>query len=100
MDEGPLSPAEELVLFRALRAGDPLVAQLLFTANRRLVQAVVKDCSQRQFERLELEDLVHAGQGGLLQAINRFDPEKGYRFSTYATHWVRQAIGRAIDRKT
>src|SRR5256885_121478 len=43
------------------------------------------------------EDLVQEGVIGLMAAIARYDPEKGYRFSTYATHWIRQAIGRAID---
>jgi RNA polymerase primary sigma factor len=49
---------------------------------------------------IPLEDLIQEGAIGLMEAAQRFDPKRGFRFSTYATHWIRQAIGRAIDNKS
>jgi RNA polymerase primary sigma factor len=63
-------------------------------SNLRLVISIAKRYRCRG---LAFDDLVQEGVIGLIAAIARYDPEKGYRFSTYATHWIRQAIGRAID---
>lgn len=92
-----LSPEEEISLTRAVQAGDKLAKQRLIESNMRLVINIAKTYRNRA---IPLEDLIQEGAIGLMQAAERFDPEKGFRFSTYATHWIRQAIGRAIDNKS
>lgn len=69
----------------------------LIESNMRLVINIAKAYRNRA---IALEDLIQEGAIGLMQAAERFDPDKGFRFSTYATHWIRQAIGRAIDNKS
>lgn len=91
-----LTLEEEQVLTRRAREGDVLARQKLVESNMRLVINIARTYHSRA---VPLEDLIQEGAIGLIQAIQRFDPDKGFRFSTYATHWVRQAIGRAIDNK-
>ncbi len=69
----------------------------LVEANMRLVINVARTYSSSV---IPFEDLVQEGAIGLITAADRFDPAKGYRFSTYATHWIRQAIARAIENKS
>jgi RNA polymerase primary sigma factor len=92
-----LTPEEEIVLTRAVQAGDKQAKQRLIESNMRLVINIAKTYRNRA---IPLEDLIQEGAIGLMQAAERFDPDKGFRFSTYATHWIRQAIGRAIDNKS
>src|SRR5579862_4699873 len=92
-----LTPEEEIVLTRSVQAGDKLAKQRLIESNMRLVINIAKTYRNRS---IPLEDLIQEGAIGLMQAAERFDPEKGFRFSTYATHWIKQAIGRAIDNKS
>lgn len=91
-----LSVDEELALTRACAAGDKEAKAKLVEANMRLVINIARSYRNRS---IQLEDLIQEGAIGLMMAAERFDPDKGYRFSTYATHWIRQAIGRAIDNK-
>lgn len=92
-----LTPEEEVVLTRAIQLGCKKSKQRLIESNMRLVINIAKSYRNRA---IALEDLIQEGAIGLMQAAERFDPEKGFRFSTYATHWIRQAIGRAIDNKS
>jgi RNA polymerase primary sigma factor len=89
-----LTPEEEVALAREVKAGSLEARQRMVESNLRLVISIAKRYRCRG---LSFEDLVQEGVVGLMAAITRYDPEKGYRFSTYATHWIRQAIGRAID---
>lgn len=94
--EALLTQEEEMVLTRAAQSGDQRARQRLIEANMRLVINIAKAYRSRT---IPMEDLIQEGAIGLMHAVNRFDPDKGYRFSTYATHWIRQSIGRAIDYK-
>jgi RNA polymerase nonessential primary-like sigma factor len=88
-----LSPAEELVCARAARAGDFEARQKMIERNLRLVVSIARHYFNRG---LTLADMIEEGNLGLIHALEKFDPERGFRFTTYATWWIRQSIERAI----
>lgn len=88
-----LKPDEELATARLVRAGDFAARQRMIEHNLRLVVNIAKHYVNRGVPFL---DLIEEGNLGLIHALEKFDPERGFRFSTYATWWIRQSIERSI----
>lgn len=88
-----LTAAEEVILAKKIEKGDQEARDLLTTANLRLVVSIAKKYAKRG---LDLLDLIQEGNIGLMRAVEKFEYRKGFKFSTYATWWIRQAITRAI----
>ena len=89
-----LTPAEELELAKRIERGDLVAKERLITHNLRLVVSIARRYPNTE---LSLLDLIQDGTIGLIRATEKFDWRKGYRFSTYATLWIRQSIGRALS---
>jgi len=92
-----LTPEEEVSLSRRVQQGDKLARARMIEANLRLV---VKIARRHMNRGLALLDLIEEGNLGLIRAVQKFDPERGFRFSTYATWWIRQTIDRALMNQT
>ncbi|HEY9681111.1 MAG TPA: sigma-70 family RNA polymerase sigma factor [Oculatellaceae cyanobacterium] len=92
-----LTGREEIELARASRGGDMLARQRLIQSNLRLVVSIAK---RYRSSGISFQDLVQEGSLGLMRAVEKFDPERGNKFSTYATWWIRQAVSRALANKS
>jgi len=88
-----LTPCQEIILARRIETGDSVAKEALINSNIRLVASIAQKYQGRG---LPMEDMIQEGIIGLIRAADKFNWRRGYRFSTYATHWIKQTILRSI----
>src|SRR5215204_6500706 len=91
-----LNHQEEIDLSKRVKKGDEAARKRLIEKNLRLVVSIAKKSRGRG---LSFEDLIQEGNIGLMKAVGKFDSDRGFRFATYATWWIRQAVQRAVADK-
>ncbi|MCM8770400.1 MAG: RNA polymerase sigma factor RpoD/SigA [Candidatus Omnitrophica bacterium] len=92
-----LTPEEEIELSKRIKKGDKEAWQKMVQANLRLVVSIAKKYTHLG---LPLMDLIEEGNVGLMKAVQKFNPKKGFRFSTYAAWWIKQSISRAVGEQS
>jgi RNA polymerase primary sigma factor len=92
-----LTPAEEIALAKRIKKGDEAAREHMIKANLRLVVKIARDY---EGQGLPLLDLINEGNIGLMKGVERFDPTKGAKLSTYASWWIKQAIKRALSNQS
>jgi RNA polymerase primary sigma factor len=95
-----LTAAREVELAKCIEAGDEAAFSEMVESNLRLVGSIARKCRRYAGTSLSLADLIQEGSVGLIRAVKKFDYRKGYKFSTYASYWIRQAVMRAIDEQS
>jgi RNA polymerase primary sigma factor len=93
----PLLTADrEIELAQRIEAGDEAARNEMILCNLRLVGSIARKCRRHAGNALSLADLIQEGSVGLMRAVNKFDYRKGFKFSTYASYWIRQAVMRSM----
>ncbi|HEX8551263.1 MAG TPA: sigma-70 family RNA polymerase sigma factor [Abditibacteriaceae bacterium] len=95
-----LTAAREVELAKRIEQGDDVAFNEMVESNLRLVGSIARKCRRYAGTALSLADLIQEGSVGLIRAVKKFDHRKGYKFSTYASYWIRQAVMRAIDEQS
>ena len=95
-----LSAEQEVTLAKRIEQGDEEAFKEMVESNLRLVASIARKCRRHAGMSLPLADLVQEGSVGLIRAVKKFDHRKGYKFSTYASYWIRQSVMRAIDEQS
>jgi RNA polymerase primary sigma factor len=95
-----LNSEREVELAKRIELGDEIAFNEMVESNLRLVGSIARKCRRYAGTSLSLADLIQEGSVGLIRAVKKFDYRKGYKFSTYASYWIRQAVMRSIDEQS